>query len=289
MRVLSQVISAPSCERNWSAHGRINAKIRNRLDPALRSLSIFTQTAKWWHQLAMLTSSRCLLGTMKMFRFCTVAAGWTGPGAEAPKRRSAHFEMSGAEARGASRGSAPRRASANPAQSLPPPLPLSRYLVLVVTQPLDHTALNSADVPSLNHRRASSPIRIHIQTRPLSCTCLFGVIISRPHPIRPLFLLIPRLQSVCSFAHTFSEPAVSQVDCAGQGAAGVDIRRGGPCGGLLPVHFHRGSMRSPLSPQTDCCVALYRAYGACVSRSDVLPRNNRQESQFCTELACRWS
>ena len=247
-----------------------------------RSLSMFTQTANWWHQLAMLTSSRCLLWTMKMsLPACCVRMDRARP--EAPSRS---FRR---EARGASRGSAPRRASANPAQSLPPPLPLSRYLVLVVTQPLDHTALNSADVPSLNHRRASSPIRIHIQTRPLSCTCLFGVIISRPHPIRPLFLLIPRLQSVCSFAHTFSEPAVSQVDCAGQGAAGVDIRRGGPCGGLLPVHFHRGSMRSPLSPQTDCCVALYRAYGACVSRSDVLPRNNRQESQFCTELACRWS
>ena len=34
MRVLSQVISASSCERNWSAHGHIHTKIRNRLDPA---------------------------------------------------------------------------------------------------------------------------------------------------------------------------------------------------------------------------------------------------------------
>ena len=34
MRVLSQVISASSCERNWSAHGHIHSKIRNRLDPA---------------------------------------------------------------------------------------------------------------------------------------------------------------------------------------------------------------------------------------------------------------
>ena len=37
MRVLSQVISASSCERklqNWSAHVHIHSKIRNRLDPA---------------------------------------------------------------------------------------------------------------------------------------------------------------------------------------------------------------------------------------------------------------
>ena len=34
MRVLSQVISASSCERNSSAHGHIHTKIRNRLDPA---------------------------------------------------------------------------------------------------------------------------------------------------------------------------------------------------------------------------------------------------------------
>ena len=34
VRVLSQVISASSCERNWSAHGHTHTKIRNRLDPA---------------------------------------------------------------------------------------------------------------------------------------------------------------------------------------------------------------------------------------------------------------
>ena len=33
MRVLSQVISASSCERNWSAHGHIQTKIRNKLSP----------------------------------------------------------------------------------------------------------------------------------------------------------------------------------------------------------------------------------------------------------------
>ena len=31
MRVLSQVISASSCERNWSSYGHIHSKVRNRL------------------------------------------------------------------------------------------------------------------------------------------------------------------------------------------------------------------------------------------------------------------
>ncbi len=31
MRVLSQVLSASSCERNWSSHGHIHSKVRNRL------------------------------------------------------------------------------------------------------------------------------------------------------------------------------------------------------------------------------------------------------------------
>ena len=34
MRVLSQFISASSCERNWSAHWHIRSKLRNRLEPA---------------------------------------------------------------------------------------------------------------------------------------------------------------------------------------------------------------------------------------------------------------
>ena len=34
MRVLSQVISASSCEQNRSAHGKIHSKMRNRLEPA---------------------------------------------------------------------------------------------------------------------------------------------------------------------------------------------------------------------------------------------------------------
>ena len=34
IRVLAQVISASSCERNWSAHGHIHSEVRNRLAPA---------------------------------------------------------------------------------------------------------------------------------------------------------------------------------------------------------------------------------------------------------------
>ena len=34
MRVLSQIISASSCERKRSAHGHIHSKLRNRLEPA---------------------------------------------------------------------------------------------------------------------------------------------------------------------------------------------------------------------------------------------------------------
>jgi hypothetical protein len=41
MRVLSQVISASSCERNWSAHGHIHSKIRNRLDPATNEKLVY--------------------------------------------------------------------------------------------------------------------------------------------------------------------------------------------------------------------------------------------------------
>ncbi len=35
---------------------------------ALKSLAMFTQTAKWLQQLVMLTSSRCLHGIIKIFR-----------------------------------------------------------------------------------------------------------------------------------------------------------------------------------------------------------------------------
>ena len=88
----------------------------------LRCLSTFqvTQTAHWWHQLAMLTSSRCLHATLKMGRFPTAGTG---------QARGAESLIS---ARGASRGSAPRRASANPAgRRLVGPRKESRILVSV--------------------------------------------------------------------------------------------------------------------------------------------------------------
>ena len=109
--IKSQVISASSCER---VTGLLTGTSTQRsatgliLQP-LRSLSMFTQTANWWHQLAMLTSSRCLLGTMKMLRLCTaglLCQGGPGQarGAEAPRRRGAHFGAR-REARGARRAS----------------------------------------------------------------------------------------------------------------------------------------------------------------------------------------
>ena len=66
MRVLSQVSSASSCERNWSAPWHLHIKIRKRLDPATtKGLSTFTQTAKWWQGLGIQANSRCSLGIMK--------------------------------------------------------------------------------------------------------------------------------------------------------------------------------------------------------------------------------
>jgi hypothetical protein len=41
MRVLSQVISASSCERNWSAHGHIHSKVRNKLAPETTEKLVF--------------------------------------------------------------------------------------------------------------------------------------------------------------------------------------------------------------------------------------------------------
>ena len=39
--VLSQVISASSCERNWSAHGHIQTNIRNKLNPETTEKLVF--------------------------------------------------------------------------------------------------------------------------------------------------------------------------------------------------------------------------------------------------------
>ena len=40
-KMLHQVISASSCERNWSAHGHIHSKIRNRLEPATTEMLVY--------------------------------------------------------------------------------------------------------------------------------------------------------------------------------------------------------------------------------------------------------
>ncbi len=38
---LAQVISASSCERNWSAHGHIHSEVRNRLAPAMTEKLVY--------------------------------------------------------------------------------------------------------------------------------------------------------------------------------------------------------------------------------------------------------
>ena len=41
MLVLSQDISASSCERNWSAHGHIQTKIRHKLSPKITEKLVY--------------------------------------------------------------------------------------------------------------------------------------------------------------------------------------------------------------------------------------------------------
>ena len=103
MRVLSQVISASLFERNWSAPWHIHTKISNRLDPATTENLVYVYSnsnlVASLSQLVMLTSSRCLLGSMKMFRFfiaCLLLPGGPGQGlgrlgAEEQRRRVTHF------------------------------------------------------------------------------------------------------------------------------------------------------------------------------------------------------
>ena len=93
MHILSQVISLSSCERNWSAHRHIHTKVPNWLDPATTEKFVYVYSNSKLvasTSYADLTSSRCLLGTMKMFRFCTACLlDWARPkrqGAEAPSR-----------------------------------------------------------------------------------------------------------------------------------------------------------------------------------------------------------
>ena len=113
MRVRSQVISVSACERLFTGTCTQRSAPGLILQP-LRSLSIFTQTANSWHQLAMLTSSRCLLRTIKMLKFCTAGLlrqGGPGKdrGADAPRRRVAHFG-----ARREARVAAPRLGAPRP-------------------------------------------------------------------------------------------------------------------------------------------------------------------------------
>jgi hypothetical protein len=46
MLVLSQVISASSCERNWSAHGHIQTKISNKLSPATTEKLVYVYSSR---------------------------------------------------------------------------------------------------------------------------------------------------------------------------------------------------------------------------------------------------
>ena len=96
MCVLSQVVSASSCARNWSAHWHIHKKIRNRLDPAT------TEKLVYVYSNSKLVASTRDADKLKMFAWDNEIigsalpacwAGWTGQarGAEAPRRRVAHF------------------------------------------------------------------------------------------------------------------------------------------------------------------------------------------------------
>ena len=96
MCVLSQVISASSCERNWSAHWHIHTKISNRLYPAATKQEACLYLLKLVATTRDADKLRCLLGTMKMLRFCTgclLLPGGPGQalGAKAPRSLVAHF------------------------------------------------------------------------------------------------------------------------------------------------------------------------------------------------------
>ena len=133
MRVLSQVISASVSATGLLTGTSTQTSATGLILQPLRSLSMFTQTANWWHQLAMLTSSRCLLGTMKMF----VAAGWTGPG---PRRR-------GAEAQSRSFRREARGASMIFAQLYCAPLLPSQRYTYIFPRPPPHPALPRTPAP----------------------------------------------------------------------------------------------------------------------------------------------
>ena len=89
--IQSQVISASSCERNWSAHGHIHAKICNRLDAATTEKPVYVYSN------SKLVASTRDADKLEMFAWDKneVLLRQGGPGqargAEAPRRRVAHF------------------------------------------------------------------------------------------------------------------------------------------------------------------------------------------------------
>ena len=63
--------------RDWSAHWHLHTKIHNRLDPATTEKLVYVYSSSILVASTCdadkLISSRCLLGTMKMFRFSTAS------------------------------------------------------------------------------------------------------------------------------------------------------------------------------------------------------------------------
>ena len=107
MRVLSQVISASSCERKRSAHGHIHSKLRNRLEPATTEKLVYvysnskmvaaTRDANELKMLAWavhLMKSTAAMRPHVILRHTALRTGHS-PGearvAESPSRRVAHF------------------------------------------------------------------------------------------------------------------------------------------------------------------------------------------------------
>ena len=110
---------------------------------------MFIQTANWWHQFAMLTSSRCLLGTMKMFRFCT--AGLLRPGGLG-QARGAEALISALGARREARVAAPR---------LGAPRPTLVFRVFLAAQLLSPGPLSGFRVTRRTRAVVSRELRLH--------------------------------------------------------------------------------------------------------------------------------
>ena len=61
MRVLLQVVSASSCERNWSAHWHIHSKVSNKLNPAAIEKLVYVYAN------STIKSETLVDGNLKMF------------------------------------------------------------------------------------------------------------------------------------------------------------------------------------------------------------------------------